>query len=252
MAVNISKVFRDTKLRNVSKNARLTYIYFCTHPDINIVGVLQPTIKVCTIELSLSIDEFRNSVKELIDINKLYFKEENGIMYFIIPDHFSSRNTQSESIKEKINNAFDSLPTKVVDLLKKLYISKKKTRKKFCKPTPKEVNEYSLSIGYVVDGNEFVRYYDTVSNDFGYIDEWVDSRGTKILDWKGKLRSVWSKKAKKLKTFTDAPEGFEMFHILNEKGDVIQPTGWRNGKPYNKDMVNDVLLKNHFNKINQS
>ena len=252
MPVKISTLFRDSKFQNISKEARLTFIYFCTHPDLNMVGVLQPNIKVATLELNITIEQLRSAVKELVYINRLIVKKYVDLPYFIIPKHFTVL-PKSESVKQKLSRTIESLPEELVEFLRELYKGLTvKTRTKFKKPTVGEVTKYSLSLGYIIDAKEFVRYYNDVSLSKGYEDIWVDGKGTRIVDWKRKLSSVWAKNARRLKYCSDAPNGYERFYIIDDKGTVIQPTGWRRGKPYSSSIAEDVLLKKEFDKINNN
>lgn len=250
MPVKISTLFRDSKFKKLSEFTKLTYIYLCTHPDLNMVGVLQPNICVIILELNITIEQLRTSVKQLVDINRLIVKRYDDLPYFIIPKHFTIF-PKSESLKQKLTRTIDGLPEELTEFLRELYKGLTvKTRTKFEKPTVEEVTKYSLSLGYIVDGKEFVRYYDDVSKEKGYEDKWVDSRGTLIKDWKRKLYSLWTKRARKLKYFPDAPERFSRFYIIDNKSNVIQPEGWVRGKPYSSSIGEDVLLKKEFNKLN--
>lgn len=71
-----------------------------------------------------------------------------------------------------------------------------KNKKVFQPPTLSEVEIYFNENGYNKElAGNFFKYYD-VKNDAG--ENWVDSRGKKVLNWKKKAISVWFKDTHKL------------------------------------------------------
>ena len=244
MSSRVSKLFRNAWFQKQSMVTKLLYIYLTENSNLNTVGVFVPNIQVICIELGISLEELRESVCVLIAKKLLYVQQIEGTTYFIVPSHFQSLPKSTSSI-EKVNKALSTLPTDLVDLLKTLGINTDSKVRVFKKPTEQEVSEYSLSLGHLIDGKEFIRYYDETSDRYGKSTIWVDGRGTEVKDWKAKLKKIWCKDENKIKTFDDAPEGFKSFYVL-EKGVIVTPDGWRNGKPYSKNLTSDILIKREY------
>ena len=62
----------------------------------------------------------------------------------------------------------------------------KKPRTKFVRPTIQEVASYFTENGYTKESGEKAFHY---YNDA----EWIDAKGSKVLNWKQKMRGVWFK-----------------------------------------------------------
>ena len=249
MAVKLDKTFRDVKFRGLSKNSKLLYFYLVTHKDLSIVGTLILDLEIFLIQSTLTLEELRSSSRELIDNNYLCTKMFGETVYFIIPEHFNTI-PKSEATINKVNRVLKDLPEELVRFLDSKGINTTSKIKKFVKPTAKEVTEHGLSLGYLIDGEEFIRSYEEYSDRYGKKDIWVDSRGTQVRDWKAKLRKIWCKEERKLKKFDDAPKGFETFYIFVE-GKITSPDGWRGGKPFSKSLPIDIELKKHYERRNK-
>jgi len=245
MGVKISKLFKDMTFSVLSDKAKLLYIYLSTHSDLNTVGVFSPNIEVLKIESNLKDDqEFRETLSLLIRHKKLHVKEFEGIVYFIVPDYFNTV-PKSEASVNRVNKALKALPKGLVDFLDSIGINTSSKVRTFVKPTAEEVSDYAMSLGYLINGKDFVDYYQGQSDRYGKKDIWVDTRGKQVSDWKGKLRKVWCKEDRKLQTIKGAPQGYEHFYIVQD-GNVIQPESWRDGKPHHKLISYDIALKKEF------
>lgn len=244
MAVKISKLWGNSNFQELSSEAKLTYLYLSTNPNLNTVGVLLPNIKVVCIELGITKDVFREAVQSLSRIGLVKVKDVEGSIYFVIPKHFDSI-PKSEATVSKVNKTLKELPEKLVEYLSSLGISINSKVKELVKPTPEQVSDYALTFGYLISGAEFCKYYEDQSTRYGKNGIWVDGRGTQVRDWKSKLRKIWFKEEHKLKAVDGAPKGYETFFI--KVGEVlIAPDGWKNGKPYSKSLVSDIKLKKEF------
>jgi hypothetical protein len=246
MAVKISKLFKDTKFQNLSLKTRLLYIYLSTNPNLNTVGIFSPNPEVIALELKYTMEELRESTTTLIEQKYLYVKQIKGVIYFIIPHHFDTI-PKSEASVLKIQKIFSGLPKQLVDFLQSINISITSKVKEFIEPTAEEVVTYSLSMGYSINGDDFINYYKSQAEKFGKVGVWVDGRGKQVNDWKGKLRKVWFKEDRKLVAQKNAPKGYEFFNVV-KNGETIQPDGWRNGKPFSKSVALDILLKKEYEK----
>lgn len=248
MPVKVAKLFKDVKFQQLSEVTKLFYIYLVTNPNLNVVGVLSLNLEVVCLELSCDIKDVREASIRLRELGYLHIKKVDGIIYFVIPEHFESM-PKSDAVINKVNKTLKELPTEIKALLSSLDIKVSSKVTKFVRPTPEEVVEYALSIGYLIDGSEFVNYYNEVSESKGKRDIWVDARGKQIRDWKAKLKRVWCKEERKIKGLPNAPKGFEQFHIIKD-GKVLTPDGWKGGKPYSKSLALDIELKREFSKLN--
>ena len=244
MSVKVGRLFKDSRFNRFPDKVKLLYIYLATSPDLNTVGVFSPNIEVAQIETGLSLSQFKMACIELIQNKFLYTKKFNDVVYFIIPAHFATI-PKSEATVTRVNKTLKSLPEGLVGFLATVGISTSSKVRTFVKPTAEEVSEYAMSLGHLIDGQEFVKSYEEYSKNFGKTNIWVDSRGTQVRDWKAKLRKIWFKDDNKVKTFADAPKGFESFYV-NIGGQVITPDGWRNGKPFSKSLPVDIELKKQY------
>jgi len=244
MPVKISRLFKDSRFLNLSERTRLLYIYLATNPNLEVVGVLCPNLKVITAEVGCTMEQLRESTKSLMTNKYIYVKEYDNNIYFILPDHFNTV-PKSESSVLKVQKSLSSLPTALVKFLKTIGICVKSKIKVFTEPTVDEVSKYALSQGYLLNGEDFINYYQQQSERYGKKGVWVDSRGKQINDWKAKLRRIWCKDENKLKPIKDAPKGFEFFYVIKDSK-IVQPEGWRGGKPYASSLSMDLLLKKEY------
>lgn len=244
MAVKVGKLWSDTKFQSLTDRAKLLYIYLATNPDLNTVGVFSPNLEVVRIELGCTIEELRDSTKTLISLGYIKAKKYEGILYFIVPKHFNTI-PKSEASVLKVQKQLSQLPKGLVNYLDTLGIKTTSKVRSFSKPESQEVTDYALSLGYNINGEEFVKYYEDQSERYGKKGVWVDGRGTQVRDWKAKLRRVWCKEEHKLKEIKGAPEGFGSFHIVFE-GKTAFPDSWKNGKPHSKNLALDMKLKQEY------
>lgn len=240
----ISKLWTDSWFQMQSPITKLLYIYLLNHPSLNMVGVVNLNPNVICLELNISMEELKESMKELRGKKLIHIKAISNILYFIVPKHFQSV-PKSQASLEKLSKTLNTLPTELVGYLSSLGINTESKVRSFSKPTSQEVTEYALSQGYLINGEEFVNYYDNQTVQYGKKGCWVDARGTEVRDWKAKLRRIWCKDEKKIKTFDEAPEGFKAFYVI-EKGVLVTPDGWKGGKPFSKSLTSDIILKREY------
>lgn len=196
-------------------------------------------------ELSINHEEFKDACRELIESGYISINKEGGDIYFFIVGHYDTL-PQSTTVIKKANKEYEGLPNSVVEVLKEQEIFPTIEKDdSFVPPTEEEVMEYAISRGFLIDAREFIKFYTENSERLGK-EGWYDGRGKKVKDWKGKIRSVWSKRAERLEEHKDAPKGFGFF-CAEYEGRWIQPKGWRNGKPYGESITEDQLLLKKFN-----
>lgn len=244
MSVNISRLWKDTWFQNQHNLTKLLYVYLATNPSISILGVFSLNLDVACIELGCSKDSLRSSAMALVQRKLIYVKEFEKVVYFIISAHFNTI-PKSESSVAKVNKELKSLPEGLVAFLESVGISINSKVREFKRPTPEEVVAYSLTLGHLISGDAFISYYDEQSDRYGKKGVWVDGRGTEVRDWKAKLRKIWLKDENKIKTFDDAPKGYESFHIVDNLT-LLVPDGWRGGKPWAKSLTTDIILKREY------
>lgn len=244
MGVKVGKLWGDSKFNSLDKHTKLLYIYLVTNPNLNTVGVFLPNIPVLCTEFGVTLGEFRGLCQNLVDVGFLYAEKVGDIVYFILPKHFNTI-PKSESSVLKIQKDLTELPSKVVSKLKSLGITIKSKVKNFEVPTVQEVNDYAISQGYLVQGEDFVNYYNEQSQRYGKKGIWVDSRGKQVRDWKGKLRNIWFKDENKLKQLDGAPKGFEFFHVKID-GKIYFPDSWKDGKPKSRSFAVQMELDKEY------
>lgn len=245
MGVTVSKLWGSRKFKNLSNNARMLYIYLTNNSFISYLGVVCQTPDEISATLNLTVTEIREASKELIDQNDLYVKGSGDDIYFIIPAHFSTVG-KADTIIEKIKSELKSLPMDIVEFLDSIGINSSNKKKKFNKPTIEDIEKYSLSQGYFVDGKTFYEFYD--NNPLSDENFWYDGRGKIVSDWKAKLRNVWASKAIKITFPKDAPKGFETFYIKSDSGDIIVPDSWKDGLPVSKNFIHHKKLRQEYDK----
>jgi hypothetical protein len=246
MSVSIGKLWKDVWFQNQTGQTKLLYLYLVTHPNLNTVGVLSLNLEVASIELGLPIEQLSTSTKLLRANNLVYVKSYGGVIYFVIPAHFNTI-PKSESSVSKVDKILKSLPQELVAFLETVGITLKSKVMEFSRPTEHEVAEYALSVGHLISGQTFIKYYDDQAARYGKRDIWVDGRGTQVRDWKSKLRKIWCKDENKIKSCPDSPKGYESFHVI-ENGVLVVPDGWKNAKPYSKNFTSDIILKREYEK----
>lgn len=189
------------------------------------------------------IEEYKQSTKELNNGGWIkWIDEVECFDTFVIKEHFLSLSKSKLNIRKAVEEGRSSIWRE--DLLKIYTKDDFVPPTGFTPPTPKQVTDYALSLGYVVNGKEFVDYYG--SND------WYNKNNKKVRSWKLTLEKVWCREENKLTLVTDAPEGYEYFHITTDKGERISPEGWKKGKPTHSNFLYAEALKNSYNekKIN--
>lgn len=250
MGVKIGKLFKDRTFQNMSETTKLLYIYLASDPNLNTVGVCSPNLDVMCLELRTNFTTLRDCTKTLVENRYIYVKEVDKVIYFVVPAHFNTV-PKSESSIIKVNQELDALPMELREYLESKGISVSAKIKPFIRPTVTEVEEYAVSCGHLIDGNEFIKFYDEQAERYGKKGVWVDSKGKQVRDWKAKMRRIWFKEDTMIPRFANAPEGFEHFYVRGSKGNIVIPDGWVNGKPYSKNFVADLELKKKYSKSNE-
>ena len=119
MAVNITKLWGNAMFMTLTIDAKLLYLYLISNPSINNVGVISLVPDVSSRQLGISINNFRKASKELIDKKYIYIKNIDGVIYFIVPSHFSTI-PKTEGLIEKVKSDLKSIPSELKEFLKSI------------------------------------------------------------------------------------------------------------------------------------
>jgi hypothetical protein len=245
--VDIRRLWNNGKFQQLSVNAKLIYVYLSNNSGLNTVGVVCLSPESASQTIGMDIDSYRSAVKELVDTNYIFVKAYDGLIYFIVPAHFSTLATNDNTI-EKIKSDLASLPSKLKTYLASIGIAAEKKYKKFNKPTVQEIEQVGMEFGYAVNGKDFFDYYENISKEQGKTVFWVDSNGTQIKDWKMKLKRVWCRPQNKLQKRDNAPKGFEFFFV-NIDGKTYFPETWKDGEPRSKDFTIQRALQKKYEQV---
>jgi hypothetical protein len=220
----------------LSPSSKLFYLYLITQPNISTLGVL--AVDKGRVKLDLGIDDFYKNGKELESKGFLRYFSEAGVEVFIIKRHFLSLSRSKLNIRRAIDEGKSS---PYIEYLRGIYIPDDfKPLGSFVLPTPKEVSDYALKLGYLVNGNTFVNYYSD--------NDWYNKNNKKVRNWKATLKRVWCREENKLGSVKGSPSGYEFFYVELENGDRVSPEGWKDGYPTHSNYLHAELLVEEFSK----
>lgn len=242
--INVGKLWRKGSFKNIPATSKMIYIYLITSPNLTGLGLLNISPDTIQSDLNISTQELRENCKAILNKNLIHIFNIGGDIFFFIPNHFKSI-SKSENNIEKCKDEVSSLPAKLFDLLhtKELLPDLDKYFT-FVPPTVEQVEEFCLSEGYMIDAEEFISFYEG-QGEIQRKQGWYDTRGKRVRNWKQKLKLVWFKNDRRLNKCEDAPKGFEYFFVRNGNR-IIQPDGWREGKPYSKNFTDNTVLKDEY------
>lgn len=240
--VKFGRLWGDAKFASLSPNSKLLYCYLVSQPNITTLGVV--SLHKDRVIFDLGIKDFDKSYKSLLKSNYIKGYEEGDILHTVVVGHWKSLSKSKSNIRKALDEGKSANP-KLLNIFRKVYTKGDfESNSVFKAPTPTEVADYALSLGYVVDGKSFCDYYG--GND------WYDKNDKLVRNWKAKVQKVWCREDNKLEKAEGAPEGFEYFYIELEKGNRIFPTSWKDGLPQHGNFVYAQYLINGFNEKNSS
>lgn len=244
MAVKITNLWGNGLFNQLHNNSKLLYIYLTSNPSINSVGVSCLTPDFICSQLCLTIEEMREASIELINNKYIIVKDYNEVIYFIVPKHFSTVGN-SESNIEKMKSDLKALPKELKEYLDSIGISVSKKFKPFDEPSAEEIEAFAMDRGFLINGQEVIDYYRGQAKLRGLEGQWVDSRGKRVRDWKGKVINVWIKKAKEIILPDNAPEEYKYLRVF-VNGEYYTPSDWKDGQPQHKDfLIRKELIKEY-------
>jgi len=240
--VKFGKLWGDADFASLSPNSKLLYCYLVSQPNITTLGVV--SLFKDKILFDLSIKDFDKSYRALLKKGYIRGYEDSNVIHAVVVDHWKSLPKSKTNIRKALDEGKSASP-KLLKIFREVF--KKgdfESNTSFKTPTPSEVSDYALSLGYLVNGKEFCEYYG--SND------WYDKNNKLVRNWKQKLEKVWCRDKNKLEKAEGAPKGFEYFYVELESGERIFPTSWKDGLPQHGNFVYAQYLINGFNEKNRS
>lgn len=205
-----TEMFNDDWFAELSKDAKLFFIYYITSCDH--AGVLRLNKKLCEFQtgikdVDLTIEEFDNC---LITVTKEY---SNSLIFFMPKFiRFQYPNFPKSAVKQQdsaikilkslgfwneetncyitVSKELDNTYVYVNDSVSEVNINKKERKKIFVAPTLDEFKTYFLQNGFSLELAERAwKGYDSA--------QWHDSNGNKVRNWKQKCHNVWFKSENK-------------------------------------------------------
>ena len=237
--IKIGKLWGDAVFSSLSPNSKLLYIYLCSQPTISTLGVLRISSSKIISDLSSTFPK-GTSIRELSQDNKFLIEIEESDDYYtlLIPNHFKSLAKSKATIRKAIDEGKESSGKLKEELYKIFTKDDFSTGDKFKVPTPKEVSDYALSNGYIVNGITFCNYYGD--------NDWYNKNNKKVRNWKATCDRVWCREENKLVSVKGAPKGYEYFYVETESGEKIFPESWDDGTPSHSNFLYAEMLNNEF------
>lgn len=239
--VKLGKLWGDAKFASLSPNSKLLYCYLISQPSITTLGILVLDLDRINLDLKLeSFDELDYAVTELRAEEYIdFFFCDETVLTILVIDHFKSLPKSKANIRKGIDEGKGSRGSIKEMLLNYFTTEDFKDTTSFTPPTPSEVAEYALSLGYLVNGKTFVEYYSD--------NDWYNKNNKKVRNWKATVRKVWCREDNKLETADGAPKGFEYFFVEIEEGVRVYPQSWNNGLPSHSNHIYAQYLIDEYN-----
>lgn len=240
--VKVGKLWGDAGFASLSPSSKLLYCYLTTQPNITTLGILDLYIERVDLDLGINIVEHLAPLKAKGFINYFYDEDED-IVTVLVVDHYHSLAKSKANIRKGLDEGKNS-KGKTKEMLLEVFTKADFTNDSFKAPTPQEVMEYALGLGYEVNGKAFVDYY--ADND------WYDKNNKKVRAWKSKVSKVWCREENKLQSAKGAPKGYEYFFVDLEEGVRVFPESWKDGLPSHSNFIYAEYLTNKFNEQKDS
>ena len=240
--VKVGKLWGDAKFASLSPSSKLLYCYLTTQPNITTLGILDLYVERVNLDLGIHSPDWFKVLKDkgLIDY---YWGDEEDTVHVLVIDHYHSLAKSKLNIRKALDEGKIS-KGKTKGMLLKVFTKADFTNDNFKPPTPQEVMEYGLSLGYLVNGKTFVDYY--ADND------WYDKNNKKVRAWKSKVSKVWCREENKLDQVSGAPKGYEHFFVELEEGIRVFPETWKDGLPSHSNFIYAQYLTDKFNEQKDS
>ena len=206
------KFWNDVKIGKLSRDARLIYVGMWNFADDNGTIIGDHTwLKSNILPFDeLKPGEFKKWIDELIKTKRIIQIDEQGETFFHIPsfrnhqvinrpnyeEAFIEKSRLEDILQELVNNQGGFTESSVQEGNGKEGNGKGKNAKAFIPPTLPEVEAFFKEKGY--QESLARRFFDSYSVANAAGENWVDSRGNKVRNWKQKAIMVWMKDNDKL------------------------------------------------------
>lgn len=240
--VKVGKLWGDARFSSLSPYSKLLYCYLTTQPSITTLGVLLLATNKILIDLKIEDEDVLES--SFGDLEDKYIKSffcEEGIRTIVIVDHYKSLAKSKANIRKGLDEGKSS-KGRIKEILLDIFTKEDFQGDNFVPPTPQEVTDYAMGLGYQVNGKAFVDYYGD--------NDWYDKNNKKVRAWKAKVNKVWCREENKLETVKGAPKGYEYFFVDVEEGVRIFPESWKDGLPSHSNFIYAQYLIDEFNERN--
>lgn len=195
-------IFDDDWFMDLSKDAKLLWIYFITKCDH--AGILKLNQKLCVVQTGIK--DLTGTIKQLgnrlVTVSEhLYFipkyidyqypgfpnsKVRQQISAVDILTKYGLFDKENLTLIKELGNSYVNDTVNVIVNVTDTVNEKQKLKKEFIKPTLEEVEQYFSENRYKKEiAKKAWMSYDVAN--------WHDSQGKKILNWKQKMIQVWFK-----------------------------------------------------------
>jgi hypothetical protein len=240
--VKVGKLWGDARFASLSPSSKLLYCYLTTQPNITTLGILDLYVERVNLDLGINSPDWFKTLKDKNLIN-YYWGDDEDTVHVLVLDHYHSLAKSKANIRKGLDEGKNSKGITKAMLLE-VFTKSDFTNDSFKAPSPQEVMEYALGLGYEVNGKAFVDYY--ADND------WYDKNNKKVRAWKSKVSKVWCREENKLETVKGAPKGFDYFFVDLEEGVRVFPESWKNGLPSHSNFLYAEYLTDKFNEQKDS
>jgi len=237
--VKVGKLWGDAKFASLSPISKLLYCYLSSQPNISTLGVVVLDSRRITLDLKiLEIDKYLNELVGNKFVSAL--PQRDNTYLIVVLDHFKSLPKSKSNLRKAIEEGREANED-LRSILRNVFSSVDYSDN-FKPPTAEEVSEYALSLGYSVNGKDFVEYYSD--------NDWYDKNNKKVRNWKSKCRNVWCRDKNKIEIVKGAPKGYENFFVEIDGGERIYPTAWIAGMPTHNNYLYAQYLIDEYNARN--
>ena len=239
--ISVKSIWRDIVFRGLSPHSKLLYLHLSTNPRLDTIGMtIQDEFEISQV-LNMELEDVMKAFTEL-ENNELVMRfTHDKYLYIYIPNHFKTL--------PKVERTYIKAQEDLLEMPDHIAVAIKEKGKypelnmyaNFVKPTEEQVRIYAMEIGYCLDSEEFIGFYEERG--------WKDTRGRVVKNWKSKVR-FWCKNKQKIPIRKEAPKGFQYFYIVHES-EIIIPDYWVGEVPMcnNGSLIINMKLKEGYEKI---
>ena len=242
--VQVGKLWGDAKFASLSPYSKLLYCYLTTNQNISTLGVIDILLGKIEYDLNNHGGFNKNETLEILDelssygfIKYLKNSGDSERYEIVVVNHYKSLAKSKANIRKAIDEG-KRANKELREIFGDIFTPDDFTNDNFKAPTPQEVSDYAMSLGYKVNGKDFVNYY--ADND------WYDKNNKRVRQWKSKVSKVWCRQENKLETVKGAPKGYEYFFV-DVDGSRIFPESWKDGLPSHSNFIYAQYLTDEFN-----